>query len=81
MSFEWDDKKNRANRVKHGMDFDFAWLAFDDPFAITTQDRDVSGEQRPCRNARLLPANSVEEESVIRIISVRRADSAEKETL
>ena len=46
MSFGWDDNKNRANRVKHGIDFDFARLAFDDPFAITTQDRDVEGEQR-----------------------------------
>ena len=41
-----DENKNRANRAKHGIDFDFAREAFDDPFAITTQDRDVDGEQR-----------------------------------
>jgi uncharacterized DUF497 family protein len=44
--FEWDENKNRANRIKHGIDFNFARDAFDDPFAITTQDRDVDGEQR-----------------------------------
>ncbi len=46
MRFDWDENKNRINRAKHGIDFDFARLEFDDPFAITIQDRDVEGEQR-----------------------------------
>ncbi len=44
--FEWDEEKNRRNRAKHGMDFEFARLAFADPFAVARQDRDVDGEQR-----------------------------------
>jgi hypothetical protein len=46
MSFEWDENKNRANRAKHGIDFAFASIAFDDPLALTIQDRDTDGEQR-----------------------------------
>jgi len=30
MRFEWDEGKNRVNRAKHGIDFNFASLAFDD---------------------------------------------------
>jgi hypothetical protein len=26
--FDWDKEKNRINRAKHGIDFDFASLAF-----------------------------------------------------
>jgi len=93
MSFEWDENKNRANRAKHGIDFDFAILAFDDPFALTTQDRDVEGEQRYqligavftriILVAHAIPVNahagSGEEEPVIRIISARKATPAERE--
>jgi ribonuclease toxin BrnT of type II toxin-antitoxin system len=35
MLFEWDENKNRTNRAKHWIDFDFAREAFGDPFAIT----------------------------------------------
>ena len=92
MLFEWDENKNRANRAKHGIDFDFAILAFDDPFALTTQDRDVDGEQRYqligavfmriilVAHAVLVNthAGSGEEKPVIRIISARKATPAER---
>jgi len=42
----WDEKKNRGNRSKHKIDFEFARQAFDDPFALTRQERDVDDEQR-----------------------------------
>lgn len=92
MPFEWDEDKNRANRVKHGIDFDFAREAFDDPFAITTQDRDVDGEQRyqliGAIFTRIIlvayaihaesPICAAEEELVIRMISARKATPAER---
>ena len=91
MLFEWDDRKNRANRIKHGIDFDFARLAFDDPFAITTQDRDIDGQQR-CQllgavftrvilvayASRVRSPTDFEEEPVIRIISARKSTPAER---
>lgn len=43
MRFEWDEAKNRINRAQHGIDFELARLAFDDPFPIIIQDRDVAG--------------------------------------
>ena len=55
--FEWDENKNRANRAKHGIDFAFAREAFNDPFAITRQDRNVDGEQRYQLDWRSLYAN------------------------
>jgi uncharacterized DUF497 family protein len=92
MLFEWDENKNRANRAKHGIDFDFAIMAFDDPFALAAQDRDVDGEQRyqlisavftriilVAHAVRVTThAGSAEEEPVIRIISARKATPAER---
>ncbi len=31
MAFEWDEAKNRANTVKHGIDFETARRIFDGP--------------------------------------------------
>jgi uncharacterized DUF497 family protein len=92
MLFEWDEGKNRADRAKHGIDFDFAREAFDDPFAITIQDRDVDGEQRyqligavytriilVAYAARVQSqAGATEEEPVIRMISARKATPTER---
>lgn len=33
MRFEWDEKKSRANRKKHGISFEVAREVFADPFA------------------------------------------------
>ena len=89
MQFDWDESKNRINRVKHGIDFAFARLAFDDPFAITIQDRDVEGEQRyqllgAVYTRVILVAHAAattvsgEGEETIRIISARKATSLER---
>ena len=32
MEFEWDNAKNEANRLKHGLDFTFAIRIFQGPF-------------------------------------------------
>jgi uncharacterized DUF497 family protein len=89
MRFDWDESKNRVNRAKHDIDFAFARLAFDDPFAITVQDRDVDGEQRyqligAVYSRVILVAHAVpaaglgEDEEAIRIISPRKATHLER---
>ena len=86
--FEWDDKKAASNFRKHGIRFEEAALSFNDPFAVSEQDRIENGEQRwqtigmagGC--LLLLVAHTVrfEEEGieVIRIISARRVDRKER---
>lgn len=83
---EWDDAKNATNYRKHGIRFEEAAWVFDDPFAVSVQDRIENGEQRwqtvglvgGC--LLLLVAHSVQlgEVEVIRIISARRADRKER---
>lgn len=86
--FSWDERKNRANRRKHGVSFETATLAFDDPSVIFEQDREVEGEPRWQAIGRvseqviLLVAHAYEEEDgeeTIRIISARRAGPEEQE--
>ena len=36
--FEWDERKNRRNRRKHGVDFGTAQYAFADPQRIIAED-------------------------------------------
>jgi uncharacterized DUF497 family protein len=40
--FEWDAKKARTNRRKHGVSFDEACTVFDDPLAAIFADEDHS---------------------------------------
>lgn len=37
-SFEWDENKNHSNQLKHGVSFEFAQNAFDDPYRIIIRD-------------------------------------------
>ena len=86
--FEWDDKKAAINHRKHGVRFEEAARAFDDPFAISVQDRIGNGEQRWQTMGMtdgyllLLVAHTVRSENegieTVRIISARRADRKER---
>jgi uncharacterized DUF497 family protein len=40
----WDEARNNRNRRKHGVDFQVATLAFDDPNHLSDQDRLVDGD-------------------------------------
>jgi len=44
-SFEWDDAKDRANRLKHGVSFAQAQMAFFDPSRVIAEDLDHSGAE------------------------------------
>ena len=46
MRFEWDSNKARANLSKHGVSFEDAMVVFDDPLALSVQDRYEGGEER-----------------------------------
>ena len=88
IQFEWDDKKAKSNFNKHGIRFEEAALVFDDPFAVSEQDRIEHGEQRwqtiGTADGRLLllVAHTVSIEDgdteVVRIISARRANLKER---
>jgi uncharacterized protein len=44
-SFEWDDKKDRINRAKHGVSFGTAQAAFFDPRRVIAEDLEHSGAE------------------------------------
>ena len=46
MSFEWDKDKNRANWIKHGIDFETARQIFDGPVLTRSDRRRDYGEER-----------------------------------
>ena len=47
LRFDWDERKNRGNRVKHGIWFEEAGSVFDDPHARLFHDPEHSeGEDR-----------------------------------
>jgi len=48
MGFEWDEHKNEANLEKHGISFDEAQFAFNDPKRVITVDgkHSTSSEKR-----------------------------------
>lgn len=41
-SFEWDEDKNQENIAKHGVSFEEAQYAFDDPYSLIIEDEDHS---------------------------------------
>ncbi|MGC1275131.1 MAG: BrnT family toxin [Planctomycetaceae bacterium] len=86
MRFEWDDRKAATNRRKHGVSFDEATTVFFDDDALLIADEDHSdAEDRFV----LLGLSSAlrqivvchcyrESDEVIRIISARKANRAER---
>ena len=87
MRFVWDARKGRVNRAKHRISFENAVLVFDDPFALSVQDRIEDGEER-WQTIGMIESTVVivvahtayeeNEEEVIRIISARKATPRER---
>ena len=86
LGFVWDEKKNLANQRKHGVSFEEAQTAFYDENATVYFDPDHSEDEKrfillgmsfklhvlvDCHCYR-------EDETIIRIISARRADKREE---
>lgn len=88
MIFEWDERKSRANKAKHGVSFEAARLVFFDQFHRTSYDRTVNGEDRwhtlgmAAGILLLLVVHTHRDEDgeeIIRIISARRPTKNERE--
>jgi uncharacterized protein len=87
LRFEWDERKNRSNRTRHGVWFEEAQSAFGDPNARLFHDPEHSGEEDRFiligMSSAARPLVVVhcykESDSVIRIISARKA--TEKESI
>jgi uncharacterized protein len=86
LSFQWDEKKDRSNRRKHGISFPEAQTVFYDEQALEFSDPDHSeSEDRflllglSLRLRVLLVCHCYREsESMIRIISARKATRRER---
>jgi uncharacterized DUF497 family protein len=81
--FEWDDAKAAVNLARHGVSFEQARDAFDDPFAIDfVDDRDDYGEHRLILlgmvESRLLVVAHTLRGDKLRIISAREAEPHER---
>ena len=83
--FEWDKKKDKANAKKHGVSFEEARTTFYDEHAIQLLDPDHSeDEDRFILLGTSYKLNTLvichcfrENETIIRIISARKADNDE----
>jgi uncharacterized DUF497 family protein len=87
LRFEWDENKNKINQAKHGIDFKEAKTVFYDESAILFDDPEHSEDES--RFILLGISNEAnicivchcyrESDSVIRIISARKATKKEEE--
>ncbi|BAY15331.1 hypothetical protein NIES21_11470 [Anabaenopsis circularis NIES-21] len=83
--FEWDNEKNKINQKKHGVSFEEAKSVFYDDNAIEFWDEDHSDAEdrflllgRSSKMRILLIVHCFrEQESIIRIISARKATQKE----
>jgi uncharacterized DUF497 family protein len=81
--FEWDDRKAARNVRDHGITFEEARAAFDDPDNVEEDDADPDEERykRLCRlNQDVLMVVYTERGNRIRILSARPANKHEQRT-
>jgi uncharacterized protein len=84
--FEWDDKKDRANQKKHGISFEEAMTVFSDenariiadPYHSNTEDRFILLGLSASLKTLVVCHCYRERESVIRVISARKATRKER---
>jgi len=84
--FDWDEQKNQSNQRKHGVAFEEAQTVFFDERALEFPDPDAEEEVRFLMIGLSLKLRVLlvchcfrESDSVIRIISARRATKKERE--
>jgi len=83
MQFEWDERKNRDNIGKHGINFEDAARIFDGPVLSSVDDRKDYGELREISIGRLgsvavLVVVHTDRGDAVRIISARPASREER---
>lgn len=69
MLFEWDDRKNRENIAKHGLDFADVWHVFEDPDRITFID-----DRKDYKEKRVITIGKVKEMIVASVCYTNRND-------
>jgi len=85
LRFEWDDRKDAANRRKHGVSFDEAHTVFFDECAVLIVDPDHSKDEDrfvllglSSALRTLVVCHCYRRNDVIRIISARKANREEQ---
>ena len=86
IEFDWDEPKNKANRKKHGIWFEEAQSVFDDVYGRLFLDSEYSGDEDRFvligynMSSKLLVVIHChrESDSVIRIVSSRKATKRER---
>ena len=86
LRFEWDSRKNAANKRKHGVSFEEAQSVFYDENALLVADDEHSDEEdrfvllgiSSAARALVVCHCFRERDDVIRIISARKADRRER---
>ncbi len=83
MKFEWDENKRRENLRKHGFDFADVELVFENEVYSVIDNRFDYGEIRfftlGLLFGRVVAISHTENEDVIRIISMRKANKYDQE--
>jgi uncharacterized DUF497 family protein len=83
--FEWDRRKAETNLRKHKVPFEAACEVFFDPFIYVEEAGVIKGERRQAvigmtLNWRLLYVVYAEQDDVIRIVSARPVEKAERQS-
>ena len=86
MNFEWDERKNIANKQKHGLSFEEASNVFFDDKAILFDDPEHSDEEERFLLIGMTTSTKIcvvchcyrEDDTIIRIISAREATKNEE---
>jgi uncharacterized DUF497 family protein len=85
MKFEWDEDKNIANKVKHGISFEIAIRVFGDPNRLEQYDSSHDEEEDRWLTIGMVPPAVLaviyterQRGDVFRIISARRANDRER---
>jgi uncharacterized DUF497 family protein len=84
MEFEWDERKNQANRAKHGISFEEAKYVFDGPTVSWIDNRWDYGEVREItigviQDEAVIVVVHTDRNERIRLISARTANRDERE--
>ena len=87
LTFDWDPRKDAANRKKHDVSFDEAKTAFTDEFGRLIADPDPSADEdrfillgTSIHSRLLVVCHCVRDGETIRIISARKANKRERKT-
>lgn len=84
MKFDWDNKKDESNFLKHGISFVDAVTVFADPYLLFTEDSKHSQQEErewaigEMENGSIIVVVFTIRNGVIRIISARKATKKER---